>query len=228
MKPPWYQHAADAELEALQTDVMRFIAILGLCLAAIFSLVHTNSQNLEAVLPVAAETVQELPSRPAHDSGSAPATPEIARRKPIAIPEPSAVVPTPAAQKIGFSLEFVSAAALLGLLESGQLRLYAKVDGQFWVLDSDGGSFSGAATPDSYYRMLADTVPATLRQKLTRVAAAGPGEWGVQLTPQMVEQLQRIMQQRSGGNLLIQSDGSIHVGPAEKDSAASLHPLQRD
>ena len=40
MKPLWYQANGDAELEALQTDVMRFIAILGLCLAAIFSLVQ--------------------------------------------------------------------------------------------------------------------------------------------------------------------------------------------
>ena len=35
MKPPWdHSGQSAAELEALQTDVMRFVAILGLCLAA--------------------------------------------------------------------------------------------------------------------------------------------------------------------------------------------------
>ncbi|MEM8561369.1 MAG: hypothetical protein AAGF57_04005 [Pseudomonadota bacterium] len=46
MKPPWLGPSRDdVELESLQTDVMRFIAILGLCLAAIFSLVHSASQQ---------------------------------------------------------------------------------------------------------------------------------------------------------------------------------------
>ena len=47
MNQYWRTNAggADQDLESLQTDVMRFVAILGLCLAAIFSLVQGLSDN---------------------------------------------------------------------------------------------------------------------------------------------------------------------------------------
>lgn len=52
MKPPWLGPSReDVELESLHTDVMRFIAILGLCLAAIFSLVHSASQQPQSNSP---------------------------------------------------------------------------------------------------------------------------------------------------------------------------------
>ena len=60
MRYPWLQDSADAELEALQTDVMRFVAILGLCLAAIFSLVQRAS--LEQPPPVIEERLQNQPA----------------------------------------------------------------------------------------------------------------------------------------------------------------------
>ena len=41
MRPHWSRGGGQEDMEALQTDVMRFMAILGLCLAAIFSLVKS-------------------------------------------------------------------------------------------------------------------------------------------------------------------------------------------
>ena len=41
MRPPWLPGLAPADdVDSLQADVMRFVAIFGLCLAAIFSLVR--------------------------------------------------------------------------------------------------------------------------------------------------------------------------------------------
>ena len=47
------QDGVASDLEALQTDVMRFVAILGLCLAAIFSLLHSagTEQTREPAAP---------------------------------------------------------------------------------------------------------------------------------------------------------------------------------
>lgn len=64
MKPAWLisSHGEDgAELEALQTDVMRFVAILGLCLAAIFSLVQALGTSAPPSAPslVSAEILQQ-------------------------------------------------------------------------------------------------------------------------------------------------------------------------
>lgn len=60
MRHPW-QSAAEAgeELAVLETDVMRFVAILGLCLAAIFSLV--NSAALESDAGAGAEPAAAPP-----------------------------------------------------------------------------------------------------------------------------------------------------------------------
>ncbi|MCZ6829076.1 MAG: hypothetical protein O7F73_05730 [Gammaproteobacteria bacterium] len=240
MKPPWYQHGEDAELEALQTDVMRFIAILGLCLAAIFSLAQSGAEKNDtpesrALQSVAAPLVQESKSMPAARAIATPTPAGTARQVSAhkatatpargSAPSPvSTIASAPPPRGIGFSLEFVSDAALLRLLESGQLRLFAKVDGHHWVLDSGNDNFTETAAPGSYYRMLAATVPASLRRNLLRAAAASAGEWGVQLTPSMVDQLQRIMGERAGGSLVIQPDGGIRVELAEKDPGAWLSP----
>lgn len=215
MKPLWYQANGDAELEALQTDVMRFIAILGLCLAAIFSLVQGTATEeakpepspIEKPLPLAAKeiTMQVEIAAPANVAEE-----NVPLRS--AVPEMTIEPATPAPlvkPELGYSLEFASDAALLELLETAQLSLYAKVEGHFWVLDTGTGTFTSAAAPGSYYQMLVATVPQALRRDLQQVAGLAAGEWGVQLAPAMVQELQRILRQRSGGALLIQASGKI-------------------
>jgi hypothetical protein len=66
--PIWQRGQAGDELESLQTDVMRFFAILGLCLAAIFSLVNTALTEAPAAEPA-------LPSPAAPAAEAAAPTP---------------------------------------------------------------------------------------------------------------------------------------------------------
>jgi hypothetical protein len=218
MRPPWYQQGADAELEALQTDVMRFIAILGLCLAAIFSLVHSAAREENDQSTVTASTastpgkqlkpepvpVPELP--PERAIVQAP----VARKaEPASVPAARTTV-TPV-EEAGFSLEFASDEAFRRMLAAGRVRLYARVDGQFWLSQANGSGFTVTAAPDSYYGMLAATVPLSLRRALAGAASASPAEWGVQLEPELVLQLQGIMRERSAGILLIQADGELAI-----------------
>lgn len=53
-------NGADAEFEALQTDVMRFVAILGLCLMAIFALVQSFGTHSKEPPPKTAERPQPV------------------------------------------------------------------------------------------------------------------------------------------------------------------------
>ncbi len=131
MKHPWATNSDEAELEALQTDVMRFVAILGLCLAAIFSLVQRASLDqpppvIEHSIPVQATPEQQIVARGHGTPGITPVpekeTTHTAPAREHRTPETD-TAPVPAtSQKIGFSLEFASAAALMALLEIGLLQ----------------------------------------------------------------------------------------------------------
>ena len=204
----------EAELEALQTDVMRFIAILGLCLAAIFSLVHsaalehaaTPSPPIQAKAPPA----PDLPSRTEE-----PPVPTIALKKPAPVaeaepmPDPEPIPePPPRTQAVGFTLEFASSAALQTLLQTQQVQLYARRGQQFWLADSRG-DFKQAEAPPSYYRMHAETVPPRLQESLPAGDTAGPVTWGVTLPAATVRQIHQLTGSRKGGNLLIGREGGV-------------------
>ena len=206
MKPLWSQQAADVELEALQTDVMRFVAILGLCLAAIFSLVQGVATEQAVSPPVTRER------------GESPVV--IVSQTPVpaavAPPQPSTVAP----KKRGFSLEFSSNESLLALLGAGQLQLYARLGNTFHVLEP-GGAFPLSDPPDSYYQMRPDTVPMTLRHEIQLKMGVAPDEWGVQLNASLVAQLQEIMGRHTSGALLIDAEGRVRL-----DSSAETGSIQ--
>jgi hypothetical protein len=71
-------------MEALQTDVMRFIAILGLCLAAIFSLVNGAQQEQR-------ETPQRQEQIEVHHTVAEPPEAEPREVPVVEVPEPQAV-----------------------------------------------------------------------------------------------------------------------------------------
>lgn len=121
MRNPWLSDSNDAELEALQTDVMRFVAILGLCLAAIFSLVQRAS--LEQAPPLIHHS-DPVPTQapPVPPTGMKQQDSESQRESPVPA-QASTVAAEPVTQTAsqpGFSLEFASAADLMALLETGR------------------------------------------------------------------------------------------------------------
>ncbi|MEO0422885.1 MAG: hypothetical protein AAF184_11145 [Pseudomonadota bacterium] len=113
---PWhsypYQGAAGAEggggAEDLQTDVMRFMAMLGLCLVAIFALVQslpatpTASEAPAEPVTVAQAPVVAGPTRAPEPSVPAPPVKEMQAPEPTPTPPAPPVVarPTPAPAKV--------------------------------------------------------------------------------------------------------------------------------
>jgi hypothetical protein len=229
VRHPWQSDSSDAELEALQTDVMRFVAILGLCLAAIFSMVQrasleqpppvinsgstvrapTQAPDAKPVAPTAKLRATRAPPKetpaPAKPIADTAEPPVPAHAKTEAA-EPS----TPAEPQIGFSLEFASAADLMALLENGQVQLYAKLDGRFWSADPRG-RFTLSDAPASYYRMESSTVPAALIGSLRRRTTAAEATWGVALAPSIVEQMAHFTRTSEGGKLLILGSGRVEM-----------------
>ena len=193
-RPPLVE--GDSELEALQTDVMRFVAILGLCLAALFSLVrqadleapHTvvggSSGQPAAVIEEAA--LAQLDSKPA----------------PVPVPAPEHKAAP------GHTLEFASEQDLLSLLDSGSVRLFARVEDDHWLYRKQG-YFQVAEAPTRFHEMAANTVPAALVARL-RVATSHPVEaWAVVLSPDQEQAISEAMQATEGGRLLLLADGSV-------------------
>jgi len=212
MRPPWFGHSREeVELEALQTDIMRFMAILGLCLAAIFSLVQGAAQEQAvaaqsvavqgAIEPAALEKAAvdtTAPNQTPVEQTIEPATPVPTRTAPI----------SQSAPLVGFTLEFSSVRALEMLLQAGKVQLYARQGDQFWSLDT-GGVAVPAQTPSSYYKMHTETVPLRLRSSVPGNGVGKEITWGVTLPGEAIGQIQRLTAGRKGGNLLIGYDAVV-------------------
>ena len=223
MRLPW-QHGVSAgdELEALQTDVMRFIAILGLCLVAIFSLVNgAQQERVTEELPphqdqVAEEQPPQAPEVKTESSPpvSRPIAPELsASQAQVTEAEVTRDSHSPDADEQGFALEFESGDALRSSLAAGHIRLFAVVNGDFKRYHPDG-VFRQDKAPASYYQMDATTVPPRLRLQAESLYSE-PDSWGVILPATAVADIQRLMSAESGGTLLIGADAGVRLAGDE-------------
>ena len=223
----------------LQTDVMRFMAILALCLVAIFALVQS--------IPLAP---------PAVDAQTPPPTPSPAAREPAAEPavtRPEAIVqPAPADEPValtrsrwvpkyqpaerptpvqdpapltetapdtpqGFTLAFESDLALTRLVAAGTVGFYAisPTGARRMMVRESRVSFWDASTPNAFHEMEAATVPAGVVDALALSGGdAAETQWGVTLPTGMRRELDGLLREHSGGDLTINVDGSITLeGP---------------
>jgi hypothetical protein len=214
----------------LQTDVMRFMAILSLCLVAIFALV----QSLPVVDKVAAPPAPELPApveTAAIEETAAivTVTNDAAIEAPVAeparpVPVPTKVVEVPAETKsstasprVGFTLQFESDDTLTKLVSSHDVGLYAISPDKSMRLGVEGGrlNFWPASTPARYHEMDGSTVPVDVRRALLRagIDTSVAPTWGVTLPPRTASQLQQLLASASGGNLVIGKDGDLRLEP---------------
>ncbi len=171
----------------LQTDIMRFMAILSLCLMAIFALVQS------VPLTPAAETIVE-------PAGNAVVEPVVAHAE------------KPLENSAGISLRFASDAALMRLVAAGQIGLYAMEANraQRMTVRDSRISFWDASTPQAFHEMEATTVPDGVVDAFTRTATdAETVRWGVTLPGKLSTQLQTLMQQHDSGALVIDANGDI-------------------
>jgi hypothetical protein len=216
----------------LQTDIMRFMAILALCLVAIFALVQSiplvpeapsQSPAAAAPPPVARAVATPVPQPTAEPQPvpepqiEKPAAPARAAPTPAAVAGQAAAPPVEVARDEGFTLRFESDLALTRLVAAGKVGLYAISDGRarrMTVRDSRI-SFWDASAPNQYHEMEAGTVPRPVVDALSRsgVDTASIG-WGVTLPGTLQKQLDSLVRGTVGGALVIGGDGELRLEPS--------------
>ncbi len=202
----------------LQTDVMRFMAILALCLVAIFALVQSIPVNTVA------------PEIPAADVPAPVATPEpapVPAPEPVTVPDPVpepevlesvvATPPKPAMPKPdrGFTLQFETDLALTRLVARNEVGLYAIGLEKSLRMNVNRGrlSFWPASIPNEFHEMDAATVPEDVVLALQRSMGLQSEsiKWGVTLPPDMQDQLTLFMNTAESGTLLITARGDVQL-----------------
>ena len=222
----------------LQTDVMRFMAILSLCLVAIFALVQS--------IPLA--PTPPVPEQPVPDSQAetkaaepppdlvqereivliwaAPARP-VSRNENVVLQRPKPVLahttvtevitapaepPAAAAPaEDGFSLRFETDAALTRLVARQLVGFYAITPEGSSRMDITGGdiSFWSASLPGQYHEMDAATVPDSVLVAFRKSNQSNDVKWGVTLPASMSRELNAYLTSESGGALVILANGSL-------------------
>jgi len=225
--------SADADGAAeLQTDVMRFMAILSLCLVAIFALVQSIPPS-----PVPTETAAPAPARPEPVPEPAAAEPEPNRpmprepERPVAEPAPSPPVaaaapqapaplpPAPVATPDkGFTLRFESEEALRRMVARRAVGFYAIRDSEAKRMNVSRGraSFWPASLPAQYHEMDERTVPADVKSALRNSGTHGGVTWGVTLPSTLSRELEAYLDTGTGGDLVIGVDGSLRLEQADE------------
>ena len=219
-----------ADMEAggaadLQTDVMRFMAILSLCLVAIFALVQSMPMSPPTDPVPEPQTVTPTPV-PA--TSADPVTEPVAEKiqqtvtltRPKWVPKYVAqeieVTPVkPAAEEAdGFTLRFESDAALTRLVAASQVGVYA-LEGERarrMSVSESRISFWDASHPNSFHEMELSTVPSAVIDALARTGVDTNNiNWGVTLPGKLKKQLDGLMQEHRGGSLVIGTNGNIRL-----------------
>ena len=209
----------------LQTDVMRFMAILSLCLVAIFALVQSMPMSPPTDPVPEPQTVTPTPV-PA--TSADPVTEPVAEKiqqtltltRPKWVPKYVAqeIEVTPvksAAEEVdGFTLRFESDAALTRLVAASQVGVYA-LEGERarrMSVSESRISFWDASYPNSFHEMELSTVPPAVIDALARTGVDTNNiNWGVTLPGKLKKQLDGLMQEHRGGSLVIGTNGNIRL-----------------
>jgi hypothetical protein len=205
----------------LQTDVMRFMAILALCLVVIFALVQSIPLRPSQPVPeLVVEPVVEPVPGPVPEPVPVPAPAPVSAPEPVVIeqpaPEPVPVPPAPApSEQEGFTLRFETDRALTRLVARGVVGLYAIGDPQTLRLNVTEGrmSFWEASTPNQFHEMDRGTVPADVVRALLRTAEIDVTtvKWGVTLPADMQRDLNGYLESSTGGALVIGANGTLRL-----------------
>lgn len=231
-----YWHAMHRGMDAegggvadLQTDVMRFMAILAICLVVIFALVQSiplrPSQPVpepvsEAIPEPLPEPVAEAVPEPVPEPVPTPTPVTPPARDPVIVeqpaPAPVMTPPQPApVEQEGFTLRFESDLALTRLVARSVVGLYAITDGKTLRLNvSDSRmSFWEASMPNQYHEMDSSTVPAAVVRALLRTSEIDVTtvKWGVTLPAGMQQELNAFLESASGGSLVIGLNGELRL-----------------
>lgn len=207
----------------LQADVMRFMAILSLCLMAIFALVQ--SIPLAPVVHTTEIKIVELPveqSAPPKPVVTAAREIKLTRPQPQRLPPPAQAIASVEAAPVeadplqqGFTLRFEDDITLNRLVARNEVGLYAIFPEKSFRMNVNRGqmSFWPASVPKQFHEMDASTVPdpvieAFKRSNGSRVADL---QWGVTIPSRTARQLEQYLREASGGALIIDADGDLRL-----------------
>ncbi len=226
----------------LQTDVMRFMAILSLCLVAIFALVQSIPLAPTSETPEPVEQ-HATPAKPAPEKVSAPAPepePVVERDIVLTRPQPRklpardappdlqrpiaqsiepvaapAVEATPAKEE--FTLRFEDDAALTRLVARNAVGLYAILPDKSLRMNVNRGqmSFWPASMPNQFHEMDASTVPNSVIDalQLNNGRRVQDLKWGVTISSATSRQLDQYLREAGGGALIIDARGELRLEP---------------
>ena len=216
----------------LQTDVMRFMAILSLCLMVIFAVVQ--SVPVETVQKARPTTTQQPQTEVQVETRIEAPPPVDIKRPAVETPKPSAptemqteLVPRPpqpppqSAAKPeapeGFTLSFETDLALTQLIARDEIGLYAITSGSAMrmTINQDKAEFWSASLPKQFHEMDTATVPESVIRALgiSTNSSVASTKWGVTLPAVMSGNLKAYMRDHRGGSLVIGADGILRMEP---------------
>jgi hypothetical protein len=194
--------------DSLQTDVMRFMAIIGFCLMAVLAVVR----NVEpTVSPVAAEP------KPAMDD--AIPVPETVEPEQIAAQPPLQSEPQPDSQQTpqaerGLSLRFATDRDFLRLVTKGEIHVYAYKTHTVLGLDRNF-DFLSAEPPGRVYELLPETIPSLIFAALGRATSQSNSyTWGVRMPRKLEGKIRHFVERGVHGELVIDRYGEVHHVPS--------------
>lgn len=233
MRPADSYHAVG---EALQADVMRFLAIVAFCLIAILALVRNAAPAPDPTAPVTAAPVTAPPVAPPVSE------PEIVMPEPAPVPAPAAVTQSPlpvpqepvaepaaapdgseapapevaeAAEAVsaepadaGLSLRFASDRDFLRLVNRGTISLFAFNGREVLRLGTDL-RFQSVAAPGQVHELMPRTIPATLDSVLAGGRNVADYRWGVVLPERLTRAIRRYLDDGAVGELVIDRFGEV-------------------
>ena len=222
--------ALGADAYAAEADIMRFIAILALCLMLLFSVDQSFNRDAPKPAPQTAPTA-EAPARPVDSPSPAfsravepPSTPSaqatvvstpLASDDSTTSPAAEEVTGMPAASEVpsATSLYFASDVVLLTLLTQRRIEVYRSRDAQWFVVTLSG---TRAVDPPekALYRLRPETVPELLRRTAPADPPDQPVEWAVWLEPAIAGAIETQAAAAAGVDLVIERNGTVRSQPS--------------
>ncbi|MDP6377937.1 MAG: hypothetical protein QF515_10730 [Pseudomonadales bacterium] len=215
--------------DQLQTDVMRFMAIIAFCLMAVLALVKAApyeptppapatapEPEVELPLPDTRASILEVHTQP--DTVTEPQVEEppariastveqpVARVQPTEHPAPDPAPPEPDVRdEQGLSLRFASDRDFLRLLSKGDMSLFAFDAQRVLTLDPDY-RFVPAEAPHQVYEVLFATIPDAIKRR----APSDPAlSWGVVLPRHTTRIIREYVDEGLTGDLSINRFGEV-------------------
>ena len=202
----------------LQTDVMRFMAIVAFCLLAVLAMVRNiEEEDIEADDPGAVDLEHDkrmevarsemivkseaLPDHAQSNANPVEPTPELSQVAASQTHEVNvAQLPAKSSAPETLSLRFASEADFLRLIAKEKVVLYLFTESEYLKLNS-AYQFISAGAPGEVFELDTSTIPSHLRRMAPESMANG--RWAVRLPGRVQRQIRILADMHKHGQLLI-------------------------